>query len=90
MILHELAMNAAKYGALGHPDGRLHVSWEVTDGLRLDWRERGGLVAAPPSKTGFGGRLIRRTVEIQFGGTIDYRWESVGLTIAIHLPSMAL
>jgi two-component sensor histidine kinase len=90
LILHELATNAAKYGALGHPGGRLLVSWTTIDVLDLQWSERGGPVQAAPSGRGFGSTLIKRTVDGQFKGTIDYRWEAHGLDIAIRLPMHAL
>ncbi len=90
LILHELATNAAKYGALKHPDGRLLVSWAMSDVLSLEWSERGGPPSSAPSKTGFGGTLTRRTVESQFKGTIEYRWEPSGLDISIRLPMASL
>jgi two-component sensor histidine kinase len=90
LVLHELATNAAKYGALGHAQGKLLVSWTVTDMLDLEWSERGSPVQQAPSSTGFGSTLVRRTIEGQFKGTIDYRWEPHGLDIAIRLPLHAL
>jgi two-component sensor histidine kinase len=90
LILHELATNAAKYGALGHPDGKLVVSWTVSEALHLEWSERGNPARSAPSRTGFGGTLTKRTVESQFGGTIEYRWGPDGLNISIRLPVRAL
>ena len=90
LVLHELATNAAKYGALGHSDGKLLVSWTVTDMLDLEWSERGSPVQSAPSKTGFGSTLVKRTIEGQFKGTIDYRWDPQGLNVAIRLPLHAL
>lgn len=90
LILHELATNAAKYGALKHPDGKLLVSWTMSDVLDLKWRERGGPGASAPSRTGFGGTLTKRTVESQFKGTIEYRWEPDGLDISIRIPASSL
>jgi two-component sensor histidine kinase len=58
------AANAAKYGALGHPEGKLLVSWTVSDVLDLEWKERGSPAQSAPTKTGFGG--TERTVETQF------------------------
>ena len=89
LILHELATNAAKYGALKHAEGRLLVSWTVSDVLSLEWSER-GFAPSPPSKTGFGGTLTKRTVESQFKGSIEYRWEPCGLDILIRLPKLSL
>jgi two-component sensor histidine kinase len=90
LVLHELATNAAKYGALKHPDGKLLVSWTMSDVLDLEWSERGGPAASAPSRTGFGGTLTRRTVESQFKGTIKYRWEPHGLDISIRIPVTSL
>jgi len=90
LILHELATNAAKYGALGHSDGRLLVSWTVSKTLDLQWCERGSPARCAPSRTGFGGTLTRRTVESQFKGTIEYRWEPHGLDISIRIPTVSL
>ena len=59
LALHELATNAAKYGALSAPEGRIELSWEARDGkLHLDWRESGGPRVVPPSRRGFGSRLL--------------------------------
>ncbi len=90
LILHELATNAAKYGALKHPDGKLLVSWAISEVLSLEWSERGVPAPSAPSKTGFGGTLTRRTVESQFKGTIEYRWEPSGLDISIRLSIASL
>jgi two-component sensor histidine kinase len=90
LILHELATNAAKYGALGHAEGKLLVSWTVSDVLLLEWSERGGPVHAEPTGSGFGGTLVKRTVEGQFKGTIDYRWKAHGLDIEIRIPLHSL
>jgi PAS domain S-box-containing protein len=79
MVFHELATNAAKYGALSQ-DGRLSVSWRHEDGgLAFTWRETGGPVVAPPSRRGFGSRLIERSLTGELRGRfeIDYRPEGV-------------
>ncbi len=61
LLLHELATNAVKYGALSHEQGRVEVEW-TDDGtlLRLSWRETGGPVVKAPARKGFGTRLIER------------------------------
>ena len=63
MGLHEMATNAAKYGALAHPGGRLNVRWRILPGdpphLRFEWRESGVPDVRPPSREGFGTRLIK-------------------------------
>jgi two-component sensor histidine kinase len=90
LILHELATNAAKYGALGRRDGTLSVSWSVSDVLELRWAEEGGPTVVAPTGTGFGSKLTKRTVEGQFHGTIAYDWRSDGLQVLIRLPAERL
>jgi two-component sensor histidine kinase len=90
MALHELATNAAKYGALSVPEGRLAVRWTRCEkgGLELRWTERGGPpIAGAPSHQGFGSSVVRNTVERQLGGTSDFDWRSEGLEVTIHLPA---
>jgi two-component sensor histidine kinase len=59
LALHELATNAAKYGALTRPAGRVELRWEVQGGqLHLSWRETGGPPVVAPSRRGFGSRLL--------------------------------
>ena len=63
LALHELATNAAKYGALSRPEGRVELRWQAQDGrLSLSWRESGGPPVAPPSRRGFGSRLIENAL----------------------------
>jgi len=89
MVLHELATNAAKYGALSAPYGVLTVTWERSTDLRLVWTERGS-ATCQPGHSGFGSKLTKRTIEGQYGGTIDYLWNDDGLDITIHLPLTSL
>lgn len=81
LALHELATNAAKYGALSHPDGTIAVQWSITDSsaFSFEWLERGGPLVSSPSRTGFGTRLLKRMVGPYFEGsvTIDYSPEGV-------------
>ena len=92
MVLHELATNAAKYGALSRPDGRVDVSWRRSTGagggdLLVEWRESGGpQVAAPPTRTGFGTRLVARTVR-QLGGEAALDWAADGLRCSFVIPA---
>lgn len=89
LALHELATNAAKYGALSVPGGRVRIAWvtETLDGgdigLRMSWRESGGPVVAPPRTRGFGSRLIERGLAAELRGTvrIDYPPTGVACTI---------
>src|SRR5690606_30587691 len=73
MILHELATNAAKYGALSTPDGRLKVTWRIHDGdgrpqVRLRWIEADGPRVKPPSRRGFGTNLIEHSTAYELRG----------------------
>ena len=91
MMLHELATNAAKHGALARPDGRLTLSWNfggLNDSLRLCWAETGGPdVTAAPTRRGFGSRLLVSLVERQLGGRLGYDWNPAGLRLSIDLQA---
>jgi two-component sensor histidine kinase len=91
MILHELATNAVKHGALSTPQGRLAIVWRQEPGsgdLRLRWAERGGpAIAAPPTRQGFGSRLVEQTTANQLGGTVERRWHAAGLVCELLLPA---
>lgn len=87
LIFHELATNAAKYGALSTPDG--HVTVETRqDGERLtiDWRETGGpAIDGEPRTAGFGTRLAMLSIEQQLAGTITRDWRRDGLAVRIEI-----
>ena len=89
MVVHELVTNAAKHGALSHPEGRVTLVWTATaEGLRLVWRERGGPpVMAPPRRRGFGSNLLQSVVRGQLGGAVTLRWRRAGLVCEIRLPA---
>ncbi|MFD1949760.1 sensor histidine kinase [Sphingomonas arantia] len=87
LVIHELATNSMKYGALSAPEGTLDVT-SASDGgdVVLTWVERGGPpVKAPPEKSGFGTRLVDRSVSRQLGGTIGYEWEEEGLIVTLRM-----
>jgi two-component sensor histidine kinase len=89
LVLHELATNAAKYGALSMPDGCIGLSWTVQDGiLELRWRERDGPHVEPPRHSGFGSRLIARG----FGprSRVSRRFLASGLDMEIRVPTQEL
>jgi two-component sensor histidine kinase len=90
MALHELATNATKHGALSTQEGRVSVFWEVDGGdglLRLLWAEAGGPpVEAPPTRRGFGSRLLEATLKDQLGGKLARDWRPGGLVCTIELP----
>lgn len=87
LLLHELATNAAKYGALNSSNGRVTVDWTVDgDALRLTWREQGGPpVPGDPKSKGFGTVLADSTVERHFGGQISRDWRPDGLVVHLSL-----
>ncbi len=88
VALHELATNAAKYGALSIPDGRIHVEWlHAADGrLVLNWSERGGPPVKPPTRRGFGTRVMESMIQDQLNGEMRFDWRSEGLACEIALP----
>lgn len=87
MVLHELATNAAKYGALSKPGGQLQVTWTMKKKrLELSWTERGGPpIKGPPEREGFGSLLARRSVSGQLDGDLTYDWIPEGLSV--HLSA---
>lgn len=91
LAVHELATNAAKYGALSNGTGRVEVTWSrlEDDSIRLHWIERDGPEVAPPTEPGLGLRLVKGLVEHQLGGQVDLRFEAQGLTCNMILPRSA-
>jgi len=91
MAVHELATNAARHGALSIASGRVAVAWAlegVRAGtvLRFTWEETGGPPVAPPSRVGFGTRMIDRIVQHELGGEVARRFEPHGLSCTILVP----
>lgn len=79
LLVHELATNAAKYGALSSLTGKLSIRWSCAGSrLALEWRESGGPVVTPPTHRGFGTRLFVRGL-VQFGGTVKTEFAETGL-----------
>ena len=92
MILHEIATNAAKYGALSNDTGTVTLDWEVIDEtadpkLRMIWTEAGGPLVTAPVQRGFGSRLIERSARDQLGGeaTVDFLPRGVVCTVTCAL-----
>ena len=91
LIVHELATNAAKYGALSVAEGRVVLSGHMADRYHLSWKEIGGpALSADPADIGFGSRLIQLSAEGQLRGQVERIWEPDGLRIEIELPIEAL
>ena len=94
LLAHELATNAAKYGALSNAFGKLSIAWSLSnEQLNLEWRESNGPIVTPPTHRGFGVRLLSRAMD-QFGGTVETTFEPTGLvcklkvTLAERTPSI--
>jgi two-component sensor histidine kinase len=86
VVLHELATNASKYGALSDAKGRIILTWShASNGqLALRWTELGGPRVKAPERQGFGSRLIEATIS-QLGGNARFDWLSEGLVCEITL-----
>lgn len=96
MALHELATNAAKYGALSVPDGKVHISWTVPPAqtpeshCTLDWVESNGPPVTPPTRRGFGRVVIERTVARAVGGEVHIIYPVTGVRWQLVFPRSAL
>ncbi|HEX4739175.1 MAG TPA: HWE histidine kinase domain-containing protein [Allosphingosinicella sp.] len=93
IALNELATNAAKYGALRSPSGRVELGWTLADGdparLRIAWRERGGPPTEAPGREGFGTRLVKRLVAWELGGSVQLDFDEGGARCLIEAPLCA-
>lgn len=87
LVVHELATNSLKYGALSAPTGTLDVSCSAPDAdVIVIWTERGGPpVAAPAGPPGYGSRLVERTMSRQLGGSIAYDWSKEGVIVTLRM-----
>ncbi len=96
MALHELATNAAKYGALSTPSGSVRIAWTGFTGAdgsgqcRLSWEEAGGPPVTPPARRGFGRVVIERTVARAMQGRVKLDFAPEGLRWAIEFPDWNL
>jgi two-component sensor histidine kinase len=87
MAVHEMATNAAKYGALQGSDGSIQISWAVADGIMtLEWTEACGRKVEPPTHQGFGSRLIQQTIVRELQGTFDVNYRVDGLHAVVTIP----
>jgi len=89
VTLHELATNAAKYGALSVPEGHVQVAWsqEADGGLVIRWTETEGPHARPPTRQGFGTRMMEGMIQDQLKGEMRFDWRPEGLACEITLPA---
>ena len=91
LVFHELATNAAKYGALSVDEGRIDLSIEDRgDNLLLRWTERGGPAAKRNPKEGFGSRLVEMSVTGQLGGSWERRFEKDGMVCELTVSKTAV
>jgi two-component sensor histidine kinase len=88
VTLHELATNAAKYGVLSVPEGHVQIEWSrAADGrLVLRWTETGGSPVTPPTRQGFGTRVMERMIRGQLKGDVHLDWRAEGLACEIAIP----
>jgi len=92
MVLHELATNAAKYGALADNQGHLSLVWSIegrdTDKplLQIEWSEVAGRPVTPPGRQGFGSIIIDGSIAHELRGTVDRRFRSEGLQVTVTMP----
>lgn len=93
MVFHELATNAAKYGALSQRGGSVSVRWTLTGEhtpaamLRLEWKETGGPEVLPPARQGYGSSVIRDLLAYGLGGKVDLVYEPNGVRCTIEMPA---
>ncbi|TXN27646.1 PAS domain S-box protein [Methylobacterium sp. WL30] len=91
LMLHELATNAAKYGALSDPAGSVRLLWRVAyeagpPTFHLRWEERGGPLVTPPSRAGFGSRLIQRGLSGGSSGRVELSYQPDGVVCTLAAP----
>lgn len=94
MALHELATNAAKYGALSVPSGSLSVTWKVDRSVdpavvEITWREQGGPPVATPTRLGFGSKYLQVGLTRELGGTVELHFEPAGLICEMRFETSA-
>lgn len=92
MAFHELATNAAKYGALSAPQGSINIAWHTEEDpagrplLKVDWVEQNGPPVSEPTRKGFGSKLIERGIRYELEGSLDMRFLTEGLRCSFAVP----
>ena len=94
MAFHELATNAAKYGALSNETGQIAIDWRIERGaegelLEINWIESGGPPVSPPKRRGFGTQFLQRALAREFDGRVNLRFTAPGLNCRMRLPLSA-
>ena len=92
LVVHELATNALKYGALSSPEGTLDVSGTIVgDNVEIHWTERGGpRVAKPDGPGGYGSKLLHRILAGHLGGDLEHDWSEEGLIVKLRIDGSRL
>jgi two-component sensor histidine kinase len=96
MVLHELATNAAKFGAISAQSGRVSVCWSLARNggaesvLKILWEESGGPRVVQPTRWGFGTSVVRELVPYELGGTVDLAYLPEGVSCDLHIPAQWL
>jgi PAS domain S-box-containing protein len=92
MLIHELASNALKFGALSVPGGHVSLSWSLrpNDEVVMLWQETGGPPVKPPAQLGFGSGLVQQIVENQLCGSLEHDWDPNGYRVKLNLPENVL
>jgi len=92
-VVHELATNAAKYGALSARAGCVSVRWQrlaangTRGALQLDWLETGGPEVVAPPRSGYGASVIRDLIPYELGGTVDLKLPPEGVRCRLEIPA---
>jgi two-component sensor histidine kinase len=89
LVVHEMMTNAAKYGALSVPEGRLALEWQFSGSgdCEISWRETGGPKVAPPAREGFGSKLIGNTLAYDLGGSAEVEYRPEGVHATFRIPA---
>lgn len=89
LLLHEMMTNAAKYGALSVPEGKLDISWlrDQDGNCQVEWSETGGPAVTTPTKRGFGSTLIENTITYDLGGRVSIDYAPAGLRASFVVPA---
>lgn len=91
LAIHELATNSLKYGALSVSSGMLDISGSSSESqVRIAWTERGGPTVKPPGDSGYGSKLLHRSVTGQLGGTLETDWSPEGVVVTLTLNNEKL
>nr|WP_284144922.1 sensor histidine kinase [Tianweitania aestuarii] len=91
MAIHELTINALRYGALSQPGGSVSASWKVEAApermmLRIEWQEQGGPPLPVPRRRGFGTQFLERVLRQQAAADVELNYHPAGLQVIIHMP----